>query len=369
MKDKLDITDERPSGIKVQVRPFGSPKIAELLQATVFGTPGKVRYRQKEIVQRMKSQRNIEFIEVQKGTRVLGTTGVISRPAHLGNEPLHTLYVRYLSVAAAFNKKPKKAGSGFNTTVIKPATTRKPGRLHQLIGEQITGHFEQPFLENNQQGAFYAYVEAQNENSRNLCISMGFQPVRKVNTLLFSRFSPTLSKHIVNPAQSDFHNIRRLLHEFYKDHSFFFEDQIFNTGFYLVKKVKGEIVAGLRANPVNWQLVEYPGFEGWLMKDILPYLPFTNRLFKPGEMAFLSFDNLFYTEGNDGALLKYHIGMVWGDAGSPLIKTLKQKDLGFMHSVVGPVSADLMVRPINADEVTLKKIQESPVFVSALDMT
>ena len=115
------------------------------------------------------------------------------------------------------------------------------------------------------------------------------------------------------------------------------------------------------------------------MKEILPFLPFTKRLFKPGELAFLAFDYLFYNADEEAAatelmshacaLLNFHMGMIWGDAESPHSSMLKHKYLGFMNSMVGPVSADLMVRPINAKHNILNNIKEVPVFVSALDMT
>ena len=159
-----------------------------------------------------------------------------------------------------------------------------------MITNKITSHFEQPFIEFKQNGLFYAYVESANINSKKLCISMGFEPTRKIETLLFSRFNPTQKKTISNISEFEIDEVKEHLQSFYHNYSFYFEDQVFRKGFYFVKKENGQIIGGIRATPVNWELVDYPGLEGWLMRDILPYIPFTNRLFPPDVLKFLAFD-------------------------------------------------------------------------------
>jgi hypothetical protein len=347
---------EKPSGIQVKVSKYGSPRIAQLLQKTVFGTEGKLRYRQQDIAERIRNQSNVQFIEILKGKRVLGTVGMANRAVTHGSDFMRTLYVRYLSVAQPF--KPKKRTSFQNPSKVR----EKKGTLRELITNEITSHFEQPFIDNDRDGAFYAYVESANINSRNLCLSMGFRPTRKVETLLFSRFNPSQKRSIQNLSEYEQDEVKEELQEFYKDYSFYFEDNIFQTGFYQVKKEKGEILGGIRAVPVNWQLVDYPGFEGWLMRDVLPYLPLTNKLFQPDSFKFLAFDYAWHKPGLEHvipelmshccSIFGINMGMIWGDMQSSLIKNLKSgNELGFIHSVVGSVYADLMVRPINYAKV------------------
>ena len=340
------------SSLSVKVSKHGSPRIAQLLKNTVFGTEGKLRYKQQEIAERVRSQANIKFLEVLKSKRVLGTVGIANRQVLHGDDLMLTQYVRYLSIAHAF--KSKKRNSFNSQQKIK----ERKGGLREQIVKEITSHFEQPYIEQDRKGLFYAYVESANINSRNLCLSMGFNPARKVETLIFSRFNPSQKKTIQNITEFEQDEVTEHLREFYHDYSFYFEDQIFNTGFYFVKKVKGQIVGGIRAIPVNWQLVDYPGFEGWLMRDILPYLPLTSRLFQPDSFKFLAYDYVWHLPGYEHvvpdlmshccSLFGINLGMIWGDKHSELIKNLKNgNDLGFIYSVVGSVYADLMVRPIN----------------------
>jgi|GEM_PF-525260 len=347
-KDKTPLT-----GLQIKVSKHGSPRIAQLLQNTIFGTEGKLRYRQQEIFNRIRNQANIQFIEVLKSNRVLGTVGMARRNVRYADKSINSLYVRYLSVAQSFKTKNQSSQNSKNRK------RNKGGILRELIGAEITNHFESPFIENEENGIFYAYVESANSNSRNLCMSMGFEPARKVETLIFSRFNPIQRKSIQNISEEEQDEVLKQLREFYKDHSFYFEDQLFTSGFYLVKKEGEKIVGGIRAHPVHWELVEYPGFEGWLMRDFLPYLPLTSRLFQPGVFKFLAFDYAWHTPGYEHlipqmmshccSLFGINAGMIWGDMSSELIKDLKTgNELGFIHSVVGSVYADLMIRPINS---------------------
>lgn len=359
------------SGLSVKVSKHGSPRIAQLLRSTVFGTEGKLRYRQNEIADRIKSQANVQFIEILKSQRVLGTVGMANRRVVHSDDAMHTLYVRYLSIAQPFKSKKRRFYSH------SKSKTKKTGRLRELVAAEITNHFEHPFTEADRQGTFYAYVESDNINSRNLCLSMGFTPARKVETLLFSRFNPSQKKSIQNINEYEQDEVKEHLKQFYGDYSFYFEDQVFQKGFYFVKREKGKIVGGIRANPVNWELVDYPGFEGWLMRDILPYLPLTNRLFEPDALKFLAFDYVWHSPGYEylipqmmshcSSLFGIHLGMIWGDMHSDLIKKLKSgNQLGFVYSVIGSVYADLMVRPINMD-LTVPEPEPDPEATSEVD--
>jgi hypothetical protein len=209
---------------------------------------------------------------------------------------------------------------------------------------------------------------------------LDFKPVREVETLLFSRFNPKQKNTIGTISEFDKDEVRDQLKKYYSSHSLYFEDRLFDVGLYLVQRVKGQIVGGIRVNPVHWQLVDYPGFEGWLMKNILPFIPYTNRLFQSNEFKFLSVDYIWTVPGFESSLLDLmehacslfgiHVGLIWGDSKSEFLMHLKHSNkLGFMHSINGTVKADLMVRNIPADGINKAQINTKPVFVSALDMT
>ena len=349
-----------------------SPEIVSLLEQTVFGTKGKVRYRQKQISRGMALQKNLEFIQIKKGTRILGTAGVVKRDTLTLTRPIKSLYIRYLSILNAFQNK--------GTPNSPRKTSRRAGTLKTRVGEHITSHFEQPVFDENEKAVFYAFVESENYNSKELCISLGFHPWRKVSTLLFSRFFPKKSPAISVPAPHETEAIRTALNKYYRSHSFYFEDHLFDSGTCYVLKKDGKIVAGLRARPVNWEIIDVPGFNGFLMQHLLPYLPLTNRLFNPRDMNFISFDYLWHSEGNEELVLelmehacaekKIYMGMLWGDTDDKLTNFLKKSGkLGLLHSIQGAVDAEVLMRFINIDDAGELELKNTPVFVSAMDMT
>ena len=65
-----------------------------------------------------------------------------------------------------------------------------------------------------------------------------------------------------------------------------------------------------------------------------------------------------------------YMGMYWGDIEDKTTSQLvTSKKLGFLNSIKGTVTAEVMLRFINMDELEQKELLDKPVFVSALDMT
>lgn len=360
--------------LKVVTSTGTSPEIITLLQKTIFGTKGKTRYRQKHIANGMISKKNLEFIQIQKSGTTLGTTGVVTRSVKNGIEELTSLYIRYLSITNPFRN------SGSPSTKPPSKKTNRKSSLKKMIGEKITSHFEQPIIEAKSKAAFYAFVESDNENSKKLCLELGFNPLRKISTVLFSRFSPKTYRSVSKAKLQDRNEISDKLSDIHKDHSFYFEDELFESGSYFCFKKEGKIVGGIRCKPVSWELVEVPGMSGFLMQKVLPYLPFTSRLFNAKELKFLAFDYPFYSEDSESVILNLmehcssiygiHIGMFWGDIDNRLISWLKSsKQLGFLYSLKGDVTAEVMYRFVNFTELQKSELVAKPVFVSALDMT
>ena len=355
------------SDLMVQTVPAVSEEILELLKNTVFGVEGKLRYRQKEIEKGLRLLEKLEFIHVKKNDRLLATAGVIRRETNNGN----SLYVRYLSAYNPFKTSSKK---DFNKKISKK------GIIREQIGEVFTNHFEQPFIDENKKGCFYAYVESDNIYSRNLGLSFGFQPVRKINTLVFSRLSPKKATGIKELPPDQVDQFKTGIRDYYKDHTFVFTEGLENRGKLYSFFEGNEMVAGIRTYPVLWEIVEMPGVTGFLMQKVLPYLPYTNRLLSPRNMKFLAFDSAWHKDGYEHAIpfmmehlcaiYKINMGMFWGDQESHLIKSLSNSGkMGLLYTLNKNITADIIIRPINMNETSLKELVKKPIFVSAEDMT
>ena len=359
------------SDLKVTTEKGYSKSIQDLLNNTVLGTPGKLRYKHTETEKNIEKLSNLSFIQIKKRERVLGTAGFIERNITLNDTFVKALYVRYLSVYNPFKNL------GNSKTNIKP--DKKPNALRSSIEEIFNRELEKPFKSVNQTGIYYAYVEADNLLSFNLCKSFGFKPIRIINTFLFSRFFPKEKKEISVVKKERHSAFRESLHDFYRDHNFVFSDSLDDYGSCFELKKNEEAIAGIRAIPVHWKIIELPGLKGFLMLKILPRIPLFKKLFNPEELRFLAFDSLWYKEGNSDkisdlmehacALLDYNLGMVWQDEESLTAKeVLSSNNLGILHKLNGKVSAHLKTREINMSKENYSALKNKPAFVSAIDM-
>lgn len=366
-----DPKEKSMSGLTASTSDTLSSGVLKLLKNTVLGTPGKLRYQHTEVEERIQSLNNIQFIEIKKRSRVLGTAAIVNRSISMNHSSLEALYVRYLSVYV-----PNRSAKNQNPAV-NPKTNRR-SKIRNEISNIFTSELEKPFQETKQAGLFYAYVENDNILSKNLCSSFGFESIRTILTLLFSRFSPKSNSNVSELDANDLADFRSDVQEFYTDHDFVYTDDLEDLGVCFTYKLNGQSLAGLRAIPIKWKIVEIPGLKGFVMQKILPKIPFFNRIFNPDKLEFLAFDSLWYKDNHheyiekvmEHACAKYGInmGMTWGDESSKVTKRLlKTNKLGFLHKINGKVKAMLMIRPVNMDKGAIPS--NNPAYVSAVDMT
>jgi len=346
-----------------------SEELLELLNNTILGTPGKLRYKQTTLEQTLRSLKNLEFIEIKKRNRVLGTAGFIHRETWSNHGRLKTLYVRYLSVYNPFGNR--------NRAKISTGRKARANNLRDKISSIFNQELNSTFDGENQSGLYYAFVEKENIQSKRLCESFGFKATGRVCTYLFSRFFPKKSSNIRLLTENELSEFNTNLENFYANYSLTFKDLEPRRGKLLGIYQNGAMIAGLRAFPVKWKLIDVPGFSGFLMQKVLPHLPVFNRIFSCEYFHFLAFDHIWYTSGNQDSVQKLmehacadfsiNVGLSWQDEKSKLSHYLsKRAKLGFLNIVNGIVEADLMVRWANDEK---KEVIQQPIFISAVDMT
>lgn len=347
-----------------------SDEILDLLNKTILGTPGKLRYKQTALEQTLRSLKNLEFIQIKKRNRVLGTAGIVHRSVDKDNLP--ALYVRYLSVYNPFKSvRHKKVSEN-----VSPRKNKIRAQIMSIFSEEL----DKPFKEKNQSGLYYAFVEKENIQSKRLCESFGFKAKRSVSTFLFSRFYPKKASNIREVDLDSGNEFKSNLSEFYDNHSLVFNDLEPIRGKLFCVTENGKMIAGLRAFTVKWKLVEVPGISGLLMQKVLPYVPIFNKMFNSEYFQFLAFDHIWYTNQNQKlsetlmehacADFNINVGLTWQDTMSELSSYLsKRANLGFLHKVNGIVHADLMIREINNSKNDNTDFLSKPIFISAVDMT
>ena len=356
------------SGIEVGLEKEATEEIVQILQSTTYGIEGRLRYSHVDTQDRIKATQNLSFFQIKRYQRILGIAGVIKRSTLGVKGTVTALYIRYLSMPGAFKKKPtSRIGH-------KP----KQGVLRGFLSDMFT-QLEQD-VPDEEKAVFYAVVERDNIPSQNMCKMNGFEKVRQMDTHLFSRFKPREHAYIRAIKEVDQPEFEKQLFEFYQKHTLVFTDTLFTEGKCMVAERDGKIVGGIKGRPVKWELLEVPGFSGFLMLKVLPYVPYLKRLFDKRYVRFVALEALWVSEGYEKeieplmeamcAYYKEHIGILWSDSESPIAHLIRKfVVLGFMSKVQKNVPADLLIRFIDTPDEEKKVYRNSPMYISAGDMT
>ena len=88
-----------------------------------------------------------------------------------------------------------------------------------------------------------------------------------------------------------------LLKDSYSAHSLCSFDVSLDPDHYFVLRQGGEIIAGAQVNTLHWELLQLPGWQGWLATKLLPHVPLLGRDFTPADLRFARVGNLYALKG------------------------------------------------------------------------
>jgi len=353
--------------------------VKELLANTILGTPGKLRYRHTSFDTKLPFLGRIYFLVLKKSGKLLGCVAFSKRDTSYRQTPVNSWYIRYFSIRAPLRAKSHKQNRRQRKEVAKPQrdnllklTSQKffddPTLLDQKLGNDLGGHL------------VYAYVEKENTRSWEFTKLIGFETVGRIHTSFFSRFYPKKDPHVHSLAEKDKKSVLSNLREFYQDHTFYTEQNIFFGNNYLVWKEDGKIVAGCQANPELWKLVDYPGLLNKLFLKVLIRFPILSRRFDPGYLKFIALEGIWYKKGYEKCLLPlfeaacaHHnlfLAIIWLDSKSPLYTTVRHfGQLGIIDKFIKPAVGDIRVKFINWKEEDKQYYYKHPAYISCFDMT
>jgi len=226
----------------------------------------------------------------------------------------------------------------------------------------------------------YGIVEKRNIRSQQFAGIVGLETVREFCTLAFSRIILKTHKDIFRITENEKPGVISELTSFYRTHTFFSTDYIFFNNNYFVCKDGKEIVAGLQANPETWRIVEVPGFNGWLLLKVLPYVPGISSFYNPEAFRFIAIEGLFYKEGYEDRIMplietamamhKAHFALTWMDTGSPVFIRLQEfSRFGVFSRFISRIPADIKIKFIGCSDDEKKVYYNNPVYLSCFDMT
>ncbi|HTF81818.1 MAG TPA: hypothetical protein VL947_08840, partial [Cytophagales bacterium] len=236
-------------GIKIILEHDMPPQMEQFLAHTIYGSKGKLQYKHKDPAAKLKSIPGKWILHIERKASLLGTAVFIQR----NTGGVLSYYVRYVSWSKQFNKSAVLAEIKVQTQ-LRNTTIRT--NVLRLIYQKLNAD-ERPSI-------MYSYIEEDNLPSFQLATSFGFQKVRTMKTLVYSRFFPKHDPHVRLLMPSEKIAMQKRLCEYYKEYSLFDSSTVFQNGSYYIYEKDGEILAGLKANPNAWSIIHMPGLEGYL---------------------------------------------------------------------------------------------------------
>lgn len=363
------------SGIEVESSVDIPDDYLALLSETIFGTEGALRYRHRDIDKLIYKLEGRRVMSLRRRGKILGTVLILHRLLRNAGDPFPGLYVRYLSMM-----QHRPGGKPETRKQKRSKGADAPKSLVREMLKEISDHELARAQEEVGKGAvLYAYVEQNNVYSRNLCLSLGYVPVRKLLTAIFSRLLPKRIEGVREIRTDEKDWMADRIRDFYKGYSFVPDDLGLEFGNCYVLEKDGARVAGLQAIPQDWDIVELPGFGGWFMLNVFSKIPLLGRMFDGKTLNFNAFSSVWYEPGHEyaitmlmehaSAVSKRQMGMYWADTGCEVMKSvLASGKLGFVNNVVSSNEADILVRALHADPAAGDPFFDKPAFVNALDV-
>jgi hypothetical protein len=292
---------------------------------------------------------------LEKEGKTIGTCTFLERNIRVQEKVYKAWYSRYFSIA------PEYQGKIFGNLLLKNIKS---------YYEQIT---DMPTV-------FYGFVDQANPRSGKLLKNIGLEIIRSFEIFVFSRVYPKTNKQVTRIREEDKEKLLELLRDQYSDYTFVNFEHLFFQDNYFVLKINNEIVAGIRANNVQWIIRHLPGISGKIMMQLLPHTPFISRLFNPKDFRFVEFEGIYCKPGHEKDLfilmesvcaeLKLCTGMIWIDPKSELYDRIKKAgNWGIINKLKDNVPAHVVAAFRNIPEKEQKVFQECPVYISAFDLT
>ncbi|MEX1001046.1 MAG: hypothetical protein WDZ35_02940 [Crocinitomicaceae bacterium] len=294
--------------------------VIELLNNTLIGTNGSL-YQLLDTSTKIHLLHQPHFIYFERNNRCIANLTICERTVQLNGNEFHSLYLRYFAFDKIFQggSKSSKGHSSF----------------HHYFQQLFKSSNFNPLAPKTEKSIYWAFIDPENLRSFAMNEKLGFQTVGAFTTTAFSRVKPSPSSRLERIQESDIPAARELIRNFYRDFNFYSEIHLFESSHFFVLKNKGEIIAGIQANPVRFHIKSLAGWGGKLLVKALPYLPRIKRLIQPKEQRFLATEGLFWKEGYEqqveellnGVLAEteHHLLLIWTDDQNKMLEKLPVK--------------------------------------------
>jgi len=345
------------------------------MHSTVLGTPGGLRYRHTNLEERLNAPGENYFLLLRKSGKMLGSIGFIGRHAESEGVQHDGWMIRYFSIKAPMRAVPQKrkekedlrdeAKRGSVLARLMQPVAKNPSVLR---GEEEPGR---PAI-------IYGLIEQENLRSMNFSAQMGMETVGEVSNFIFSRLRPKASAGLEVLSEVDIPEMKSRLKAFYRDYMLFFPEQLFRNQSYYVIRHDGNIVAGVQAYQVCWQVMDFGSALANRLAKWGRHIPWIRKRIDPEGIRLQAFDGIFCEPGHEAELHKLlesvlartdsYVGMIMADKSSSLYQLFgDEAHLGPLHRVLGSFTSDVRVRFINIGEELKQSFIDRPTYIPTYD--
>lgn len=336
--------------LQLVVKPVADAAVADLLKTIVYGAHG-IRYRHSGQELKIGQFRNPLYFHLFVDGILQGFYCLDRRTVTVPWGTVDGFYGRYLAVSEAFR------GQGYGRLLKTEAV--------KYVESQCTP----PFL-------FYSYIEEKNVRSMRLSVQGGFASYGRLKTFVFRRLSPRADPRVSRIPSADLLAFLPQLNGAYATYGLKTNVRIGYRGNYFGLKEGAEWVAGVQANPVSWLFLNMPGASGWIMMNVLPRLPWLNRLFSPA-YRFLALEGLYVQPGKEQLLtpllesilasFQLNSALIQIDGQDPLLPAATTR-MG-IFSGFESVNTHVMVKAHGLTPEQQEQLQQAPIYCSSFDYT
>ena len=318
-------------------------QLIDLLEENVIGTPGEsMVYKHHNVHEKVASVPNPYFANLSIRNRLYGTICLSKRIVYNCGVAHDAFYLRYFTFRE-------------NVRAQNPKDLKRP--KISLVRDDVIKLMNGEGLDFHDNLLLYAYVDPGNARSKRLIDEFGFKKVGDFQVIPFSRLWPAKSRMVEMADQSDFEEIRHLLHDTFNGEQMVSFENLFQKGQYFYIKENGRLICGAQAIPDQWEILEMPGTAGKLLLNIVPRIPIINRLFHPNyKFAFLEY--IFCLPGHEAKLemlfktilfhFKLNSAILCLDQKSKLYTQIKSINMGFTHTLQGEKTIDVVIKSSQA---------------------
>lgn len=337
--------------------------VVSLLKNTLIGTEGSL-YQLLDTETKIHSLHLPKHLYIERNGKAIGNVTFCERPVQINDEEFVSQYMRYFAFDAIFQggTDKGKAQSG----------------LHQYFKSLLETSNLDPCQPKFDKSIYWAFIDPQNFKSFNMNEQFGFQTIGSYHTKAFSRVHPKQHQSVQRIQENETDLAKNLIQKFYGGFNFFSDVHLFDNNDFFVLKVKGEIVAGIQANPSRFRIKSLPGSSGKFLIKALPYIPRLRKLIHPENHEFLATEGIFWKTGFENRitdllegvlhLTKHHSLLIWVDENNKMLNDLKIK-WGFIQKTKKDNEIKIVAKFNGWSEAEIHRIKSSKKYLSGFDMT